>query len=75
MEEIIVEAAAMCRTVGFLVRDSDQVKVIAHSVANAFATGIIRIPSRAVTRMVRLEPQANCGKCAVALALTPCVSR
>lgn len=71
LDEIIDAAAAVCRTVGFLMRDDDQVKVIAHSVAAHFATGIIRIPSRAVVRVVRLDPRGSCRACSVAEALSP----
>jgi hypothetical protein len=75
MDEINLATVVVSRTVGFLVRDDDQMKAVAHSVANGLATGLIKIPSRAVTRMVRLEPRGSCRACSVAEALKLHASR
>lgn len=47
---------ARCRSVGFLIRDTKNEKVLAISEANNFeqVSGIITVPSRCVTKLRRL---------------------
>jgi hypothetical protein len=60
LSELEAEEPALCRTVGFLVGDG-LVKLVAHSIGgyhqNSHAAGIIRIPSRAITKLTRLSPR------------------
>lgn len=62
-------AAIKCVTVGFLITDDESVKVIAQNVgdvhgADRQVSGVITIPTRAVTRVTRLR--SPCVECVVA---------
>lgn len=60
LDEINNTAAIRCQSVGFLVYDGKDTKVLAPNVGEigtveAQASGVIRIPTRCVTKMRRLK--------------------
>lgn len=61
LAEVRVASAVHCQTVGFLIQDDKAVKVIAQNVGDLESkdarqvSGVIRIPTRAVTRITSLK--------------------
>lgn len=59
LDDVQVTSAIRCQTVGFLIQDDRAVKVIAQNVGDIQGdarqvSGVIRIPTRAVTRVIAL---------------------
>lgn len=59
LDDVRVSSAVRCQTVGFLIQDDSAVKVIAQNVGDLEGdarqvSGVIRIPTRAVTRVTSL---------------------
>lgn len=64
LHSIAHELAIRCQTVGFLVRDGRIAKIVAQNIGELDGrghqvSGVISIPTRAVTRIVRLKPAAS----------------
>lgn len=60
LDELDTHKIVLCQSIGFLIYDGDDVKALAPNVAelgtdDAQASGIIRIPTRCVTRVRRLR--------------------
>lgn len=68
----------LCRSVGWLVKDSDQCKVVAphltdagHDEAPPQANGVMTIPTRAVVRVYDLDSPATSSSCSSESGRTP----
>lgn len=59
IDEVSWKEVALCRSVGWLVYDGEEVKALAPNVATVCGdvqiSGVIRIPTRAVVRITRLR--------------------
>ena len=76
LDDVHVTSAVRCQTVGFLIQDDKTVKVLAQNVGDLESdarqvSGVIRIPTRAVTRITALKASARAYGRAVASARMP----
>lgn len=70
LSDVHVASAIRCQTVGFLIQDDSAIKVVAQNVGDLDesdarqVSGVIRIPTRAVTRITSLKSSPTADQAA-----------